>query len=83
MEENKEVKKSWFADKRDKFLDFCRRHPEGCLTVLGGLFTVTAGAMKLYAAKTEYEDEVYMVQNDKVYKLPAKQLQSQKVADLK
>ena len=83
MEENKEVKKNWFATKKDQFVAFCRRHPEGCLTVLGGLFTVTAGAMKLMAAKTEYEDTVYMVQNDKVYKLPAKELQSQKIAELK
>lgn len=83
MEEIKEVKKGWFATKKDQFVDFCRRHPEGCLTVLGGLFTVTAGAMKLIAAKTEYEDTVYMVQNDKVYKLPAKELQSQKIAELK
>lgn len=83
MEENKEVKKGWFATKKDQFVDFCKRHPEGCLTVLGGLFTVTAGAMKLMAAKTEYEDNVYMIQNDKVYKLPAKELQSQKIETTK
>ena len=74
-----EKKKGWFADKRDKFLDFCKRHPEGVLTVVGGLFTVTAGAMKLIASKTEYEDNVYLVQNDKVYRLPAKELQSKKI----
>lgn len=78
-----EEKKSWFQTKKDQFVAFCKRHPEGCLTVLGGLFTVTAGVLKLYASKTEYEDNVYMVQNDKVYKLPAKELQSSKVAELK
>lgn len=79
----KEEKKSWFADKRDKFLDFCKRHPEGVLTVIGGLFTLAGGAMKIYSAQHEYEDTVYCIQNDKVYRLPAKELQSQKVADLK
>lgn len=83
MEENKEVKKSWFQDKKDKFVEFCRQHPEGVLSVIGGLFTLAGGAMKIYSAAHEYEDTVYCVQNDKVYKLPAKQLQSQKVADLK
>lgn len=81
MEEEK--KKGWFADKRDRFLNFCKAHPEGTLTVLGGLFTLAGGAMKLIAASREYEDEVYMVQDEKVYRVPAKQLQSKKVAELK
>lgn len=81
MEEEKKV--NWFVDKKNKFVEFCKQHPEGVLTVIGGLFTLAGGAMKIYSAAHEYEDEVYMVQNDKVYRLPAKQLQSQKVADLK
>ena len=78
-----EEKKGWFATKKEQFINFCRRHPEGCLTVLGGLCTLAGGAIKLYTSRTEYEDEVYMVQDDKVYRVPAKQLQSKKVAELK
>ena len=81
MEE--EQKKSWFADKKDKFLDFCRRHPDACLTVLGGLATLAGGALKVMAYKNEYDDNVYMVQDDKVYRIPAKEMQSKKVAELK
>ena len=78
-----EEKKGWFATKKEQFVSFCRRHPEGCLTVLGGLFTLAGGAVKLYTSRTEYDDEVYMIQDDKLYRVPAKELQSKKVAKLK
>lgn len=74
-----EKKKGWFVTKKDQFVSFCKQHPEGVLTVVGGLFTVAAGALKLIANKTEYEDNVYMIQNDKVYKLPAKEMNSKRI----
>lgn len=78
-----EQKKSWFADKKDKFIEFCKRHPEGTLTVLGGLFTLAGGAMKLYAVSKDYEDEVYMTNGEDVFKLPAKAMHSKKIKPIK
>lgn len=81
MEEQK--KKNWFVDKKDRFLDFCKRHPEGVLTVVGGLFTIAGAAMNMYTTKNEFKDNVYLIQDDKAYRVPAKEMQSKKIETAK
>jgi len=78
-----EQKKGWFADKKEKVVGFFRAHPEGTLTVLGGLFTLAGGAMKLYSVSKEYQDEVYMTNGEDVFKLPAKAMNAKKIKPIK
>ena len=75
MKEKKSLKE-WLADKTTKAKEFCVKHPEGCLTVLGGFVSLIGGCIKLYASKTEYEDYLYTTVDDQVYKLPAKEMKT-------
>lgn len=78
-----ETKKNWFQEKKDKFLEFCNKHPDILLTVLGGTFTL-AGAFVNYATtKNEYKDNVYMTDGEDVYKIPAKSMNSKKLKTVK
>ena len=88
MEEQKvvevvEEKKSWFKNKKDQFVAFCKDHPEGVLTVIGGLFGLAGAAMNIYAVQNEYKDNVYMSDGDQIYKVPAKEMNSRKVHTVK
>ena len=71
MEEKKSVKE-WFGEKKDSFKKFCNEHPDVVLTVIGGFASIVGGCIKLYASKSEFEQNVYVDINDSVYKLPAK-----------
>ena len=55
MEEVKE-EKGWFADKIEKIKKFCEEHPDVVLTLAGGAASLLGGALKLYAAKTDYTE---------------------------
>lgn len=78
-----EEKKGWFKNKKDQFVNFCKQHPEGVLTVIGGVFGLAGAAMNLIAVKNEYKDNVYMSDGDQIYKIPAKEMNSQKVKTVK
>ena len=74
-----EEQMNWFEDKKTKFLEFCRKHPDILLTIIGGTFSL-AGAIVNYATtKNEYRDNVYMTDGDNVYKIPAKSMESKKL----
>lgn len=77
-----ERQKSWFVDKRDKFIGFWKARPELTLTVLGGLFTVIGAGINCYTVKNEYKETVYMTDGDDVYRLPAKKMQAKKLNTL-
>ena len=78
-----EKKKGWFADKKDKFINFCHEHPDVTLTVLGGFFTLAGAFVNLATTRNEYKENVYMTDGDDVYKIPAKSMHSKKLTTLK
>ena len=77
MEEEKKL--NWFEETKERFFEFCRKHPDIILTIVGGTFSL-AGALVNYATtKNEYRDNVYMTDGDDVYKIPAKAMNSKKL----
>lgn len=78
-----EKKTSWFAEKRDKFVEFWKSRPELVLTVVGGAFTVLGACINCYTVKNEYKDQVYMTDGEDVYKIPAKAMNSKKLTTVK
>ena len=68
--------KNWFKEKWATVKDFCGAHPDVVLSILGGLFTLTGGALEIYANRTEYEDNVFTTVDDKVYKIPCKKMKT-------
>lgn len=81
MEETK--KKNWFQDKKDKFLEFCNKHPDVCLTALGGTFALAGAIVNYFTVQNEYKDQVYMTDGEDVYKIPAKSMNSKKLKTVK
>ena len=63
---------------KDRFLGFCKKHPDVILTVLGGIASLAGGILKVYANKTEYEDSLFTTFDDDVYKVPAKRMKTVK-----
>ena len=76
-------KKNWFQERKDKFLDFCQRHPDICLTVLGGVFTLAGACINYATTQNEYKDNVYMTDGEDVYKIPAKSMNTKKLKTVK
>ena len=75
MEEKKTLKE-WINEKKTIVKEFCSKHPDVCLTVLGGFASLVGGCIKLYTSKTEYEDYLYTTVDDEVYKIPAKEMKT-------
>ena len=77
MKEEKKGFKNWFKEKKEKVLDYCEKHPDVVLTLVGGLMSIAGGALKIYANKSEYEDYLYTISDeDHVYKVPAKKMKT-------
>lgn len=74
-----ELNKSWFEDKKDKLLIFCKTHPDILLTVVGGTFSLAGAILNYLSTKNEYRDNVYMTDGEDVYKIPAKAMNSEKL----
>lgn len=81
MEEKKTLK-GWIIDKKNKVVKFCEDHPDVILTVVGGIASLAGGCIKLYCSKTEYEDHCYSMIDDKVYKIPCKEMKTMKNLNL-
>lgn len=75
MDKKKSLKR-WIEEKTAKAKDFCGKHPDVLLTLLGGVASVIGGCLKLYMSKTEYEDYIYTTVDDEVYKIPAKEMKT-------
>lgn len=79
MQEKKKFEfKKWLDEKKTKVKDFCSKHPDVVLTVVGGFASIIGGCLRLYANKSEYEDYLYTTVDDEVYKLPAKEMRTAK-----
>ena len=78
-----EVKMNWFEDKKNKFKEFCKQHPDILLTVVGGVFTLAGACINYATTKNEYKDNVYMTDGEDVYKIPAKSMNSKKLKTVK
>lgn len=74
-----ETKQSWFEETRDKFVSFCKRHPDIILTVIGGTFSLAGAIVNYMSTQNEYKDNVYMTDGNDVYKIPAKSMNSKKL----
>ena len=61
---------------KQRFVAWCKEHPDVLLTVGGGIASIIGGCIKLYASKSEYEDNLFTTVDDQVYKLPAKQMKT-------
>ena len=65
-----------------KIVQFCKEHPDGVLGIIGGLITLLAGVVKIVAAKSEYDESLYIVDNDGcVNKIPSRKLRTLKRVD--
>ncbi len=61
---------------KQRFVAWCKEHPDVLLTVGGGIASIIGGCIKLYASKSEYEDNLFTTVDDQVYKIPAKQIKT-------
>ena len=61
---------------KQRFVGWCKEHPDVILTVAGGIASIIGGCIKLYASKSEYEDNLFTTVDDQVYKIPAKQMKT-------
>ena len=61
---------------KQRFVGWCKEHPDVLLTVVGGIASIVGGCIKLYANKSEYEDNLFTTVDDQVYKIPAKQMKT-------
>jgi len=64
--------------KEGKFKAWCKKHPDVVLTVAGGLAGLVGGILKLWAVKSEYEDNLYTTVDEEVYKIPARKMKTAK-----
>lgn len=79
MEEKKQKKtfKEWWNER--KFVRFCKEHPDGMLGILGGIITLLGGVVKILVSKHEYEDYIYVTDNEgNVNKVPSKIMRTAK-----
>ena len=76
MEEAKEEVVEVKMGFKDKFLGFCRKHPDVVLTLVGGVASLAGGIIKIIAAINEYEDNVFTTIDNEVYKIPAKHMKT-------
>lgn len=77
--EMEEQKKGWLQDKKDRVINFCRKHPDITLTVIGGFFTLAGALVNSATTRNEFKDYVYMTDGDDVFKIPAKSMNSKKL----
>ena len=61
---------------KQRFVAWCKEHPDVLLTVGGGIASIIGGCIKLYASKSEYEDNLFTTVDDQFYKIPAKQMKT-------
>lgn len=71
-EKKKKTLKEWWNEKTLPTREWIGKHPDVCLTLIGGICSLLGGALKIYAMKTEYQDNLYTVVDGEVYKVPAK-----------
>lgn len=75
MEEKKTFKQK-LADKWTSVKKFCEDHPDVVLTLVGGIASIAGAGLRVYANKSEYEDYLYTTVDNKIYKLPAKEMKT-------
>ena len=74
--EKKTFKQRW---NELKLVKFCKEHPDGMLGILGGLITLIAGVVKILVSNHEYEDYIYVTDNEgNVNKIPSKTMRTAK-----
>ena len=78
MEEEKKGFKAWFLEKKESAKKFCKEHPDVVLTVIGGVASIVGGALKIYANRSEFEDNLFTEIDGQVYKIPAKEMKTAK-----
>ena len=75
--ENKDVE-IVLEEKKGGIKQWCKEHPDIVLTVIGGLFTLAGGIIKIIANKNEYEDHLFTTVDDEIYKIPSKKMKTAK-----
>lgn len=74
--EKKKGFKERVAERYLKFKEFCIAHPDGVLTVLSGVITLTSGVLYVCGNKNEYKNSVFTEIDGKIYKVPAKEMKT-------
>ena len=68
--------KDWFKERFSKAKDFCVTHPDAMLSIIGGVLSLVAAGLDIYGNRVEYKDNVYTSIDDKIYKIPCKEMKT-------